>query len=80
MDDETAALIKVRTLRHDGYRCRYRESPHGPICGAFSRDVGRDPTSEEFVSLCPAHAPEEALYVPTLTAHRPAAHRRRYRR
>ena len=78
-DDEKAALIKVRTLRRDGYRCRHREEPHTPMCGAFSREVGRDPTTDEYVALCPAHAPQEALYVPTLSPPRSSTSRRRYR-
>ena len=80
MDDDTvAALIKVRALRRDAYRCRHRETPHAAPCGAFSRDVGLDSTLNEYVALCPAHAPEEVLYVPTLTTHRATPPRRRYR-
>ena len=78
-DDEKAALLRVRTLRRDGYRCRHREKPQEPMCGAFSRDVGKDADSNEYVALCPNHAPQEAVYVPTLSPPRtsPPRHRRR---
>lgn len=79
MDDEQAALIKVRALRRDGYLCQHRKNPHGPICGDFSRDVGQHPITYEYVALCPTHAPQEALYVPALTSHRPPPRRGRRR-
>lgn len=58
-EDEHRALLRVRTLRHDGYRCQYRESAQAPVCGAFSSAVGQLLTDESLVALCRLHAPLE---------------------
>ncbi len=59
MDDldaaERAALLRVRVLRRDSYRCQYRTSKGLP-CGAPAPLVGSRPADDEIVALCLEHS------------------------
>lgn len=59
-EDEERALLRLRVLRRDGYRCRHRNGPRARLCGAFAGWVGTDPEEGEIVALCLAHAPGRA--------------------
>lgn len=51
------ALLRIRVLRRDSYRCR-ATTPRKAICGARASQVGQRSTDGEFVALCPLHASE----------------------
>lgn len=53
---EAAALLRVRVVRRDGYRCRFQTGPRKPPCGAPASHVGSRPVDDEIVALCLSHA------------------------
>lgn len=54
--DEARALLRIRVLRRDAYRCMFRHAPQDAICGALAKAIGEDTHTGEFVTLCPSHA------------------------
>lgn len=59
MDDldaaERAALLRVRVLRRDSYRCQHKASERGRLCGSPAAFIGGRPADEEIVALCLKH-------------------------
>lgn len=56
MDEEEAALQRIRILRRDGYACKWRTEPYAPVCGAPAPCVGTRPADDEIVALCRSHS------------------------
>lgn len=54
------ALVRIRTLRRDGYRCRALVHRMA-LCGAFASRVGVLFDDTPPVALCPLHASEAGL-------------------
>jgi hypothetical protein len=52
---ERAALLRVRVLRRDGYRCRWATGRRARPCGAPASLVGSRPADDEIVALCLSH-------------------------
>lgn len=52
---EAVALTRIRILRRDGYRCRFRVGRGAP-CGVPASMIGSRPGDDTIVSLCLAHA------------------------
>lgn len=50
------ALVRIRVLRRDGYRCMARTTGRA-VCGRPAPYVGKD--ADEVVALCPVHAPDQ---------------------
>lgn len=53
-DDE--ALIRVRVIRRDQYRCQWRHRPGMPPCGEYAPMVGTTLYSDDIVALCLRHS------------------------
>lgn len=55
MDEERAALTRIRILRRDGYRCLWR-TVRGRTCGSPASNIGSRPADDEIVALCFEHS------------------------
>lgn len=55
MSDEDYALLCIRVLRRDGYRCRWKAHTREAECGAPAPRIGPTPVGEEYVALCLRH-------------------------
>lgn len=52
---ERAALLRIRVLRRDAYRCQWQVR-RGQPCSAPAALVGSRPSDDEIVALCFRHA------------------------
>lgn len=53
------ALVRIRVLRRDGYRCQAREGY--AMCGKPAPLVAALGTTGEPVALCPMHGPAQVV-------------------
>ena len=56
MDEEQAALTRIRVLRAASYRCGYRAYADSAMCGRYASHVGMQSVDERLVALCLEHA------------------------
>lgn len=55
MSEEEAALLRIRVLRRDEYRCRWRHREGSPMCGEHAPNIGTTLHSDAIVALCIRH-------------------------